>query len=821
MTRADRLLRGLLPAALLIGLIAGLAGQDTLRGRAAPAEQTATGVVISEFRFNGPGGGEDEFIEIYNPTSFPIDISGWALRENDLGKQPPSTPPGIALLNVPPNTILAPGQYYLIVNAAGPASMLALADQTYTDIIPSPAGIALADPAGHIVDQVGTDSGAIYIEGNPLPVLNINNYQSYERKLGGNQDSCVDAGDNQNDFSGAVTAGPQNTSSPASLCGTLLAPTSTSITSDEADPSVVGETIVVAFSVTPAAAAGNVMVKSGNDSCSGPLTNGQGQCLLKFTTAGSKTITAVYTGSGTDSFSVSSGETHQVNKADTTVTITAHAPNPSHMNQPVTVSFNVASKAPGSGIPTGTVSIGDGVDICSGTLANGTGSCQLSLRTVGTRTVTAAYQGDSNFNSSNSSLTHTVTQFVGGQILINEVAWAGTQAFPVTSNSPDQWIELWNRSGYAIDLTGWTLEKADGTEVVQWESTSSIKNDPNHLSIANDEYYLIECTDDQTVSNVSADKFFSCDLSANGEILFLYAPGRVFVDSANLNGGLWPAGYASPYWRSMERHELGTSDSAWDTYTFTGTGVYRSAKDALSNPINGTPGYKNWITTVPTPAPPTRVPTPRPQPKPRPVINEFLPRAGFDWNNDGRVDVFDEFIEVANLGPADWNTRGWRLDDDADAGSGAFSLPQLTLKPGERAVFYGSQSNVHLSDGGETIRLLDPSGKVYDAQTYPVVKQADLSWCRLPDLRGSWFADCFPTPNFPNSREGRLPSPPPTTGLEEVRCTLADTLPQEFILAECRGYGDNMWSSRYWDLMGWISDRLVRQNGSKWESFVE
>jgi hypothetical protein len=30
-----------------------------------------------------------------------------------------------------------------------------------------------------------------------------------------------------------------------------------------------------------------------------------------------------------------------------------------------------------------------------------------------------------------------------------------------------------------------------------------------------------------------------------------------------------------------------------------------------------------------------------------------------------------------------------------------------------------------------------------------------------------------------------------------------------------------MWSKRYWDLLGWISDRRVSQNGSKWESFVE
>jgi hypothetical protein len=44
------------------------------------------------------------------------------------------------------------------------------------------------------------------------------------------------------------------------------------------------------------------------------------------------------------------------------------------------------------------------------------------------------------------------------------------------------------------------------------------------------------------------------------------------------------------------------------------------------------------------------------------VINEFLPRAGTDWNGDGAVNVYDEFIEIKNNGPM---TATWKVEADA------------------------------------------------------------------------------------------------------------------------------------------------------------
>ncbi len=90
----------------------------------------------------------------------------------------------------------------------------------------------------------------------------------------------------------------------------------------------------------------------------------------------------------------------------TTTTITGDTPDPSGAGGTVTVSFRVASDGP---IPTGTVTVSDGVESCNGTLSNGVGSCTLDLTTVGSRTLTATYNGGPGLNGSSATEGHTVT----------------------------------------------------------------------------------------------------------------------------------------------------------------------------------------------------------------------------------------------------------------------------------------------------------------------------------------------------------------------------------------------------------------------------
>ena len=204
--------------------------------------------------------------------------------------------------------------------------------------------------------------------------------------------------------------------------------TTTTITSDNPDPSVTGQAVTVQFSVTTGTGTptGNVTVTDGTDSCIGTVA--AGQCDITFTSAGVKSLTATYAGDLTHIGSVSASESHTVNKADTTTTITSDSPDPSSAVQVVTVNFTVVANAPGSGTPTGNVTVSDGVDSCVGTVAAGT--CNLTLTTGGTRTLTASYGGDSSFNGSSSA---GVSHFVDNSAPGVSITKAAGQADPTTA----------------------------------------------------------------------------------------------------------------------------------------------------------------------------------------------------------------------------------------------------------------------------------------------------------------------------------------------------------------------------------------------------
>jgi hypothetical protein len=255
---------------------------------------------------------------------------------------------------------------------------------------------AASNNPGGPFNFVGPDgtTGTFFTSGGSLAQFNGNRYLEYQASL----------------TSSSSTATPAI--NDVTVCFQDVPTTTTAITSDTPDPSVFGAPVAVTYTVTANAPSGNtitgnVVVTDGVDMCTGTVADGG--CALTLHTVGPRTLTATYQGDANFLASPPSvGEPHTVIKADTTAAITGDTPEPSVTGAPVLVSYTVTVAAPGSGTPTGTVTVTDGVAACTGTLP--ALSCSITLTGVGLHGLTATYSGDASFNASPDSAVepHTV-----------------------------------------------------------------------------------------------------------------------------------------------------------------------------------------------------------------------------------------------------------------------------------------------------------------------------------------------------------------------------------------------------------------------------
>src|SRR3970040_264768 len=84
------------------------------------------------------------------------------------------------------------------------------------------------------------------------------------------------------------------------------------------------------------------------------------------------------------------------------------------------------------------------------------------------------------------------TPFAPEAVIINEVAWGGTLA-----STSDEWIELLNPGMEVVSLDGWTLTDDNDIDL----DLSGV--------LAGGDYYVVERSDDQTISDQAADRYSS------------------------------------------------------------------------------------------------------------------------------------------------------------------------------------------------------------------------------------------------------------------------------------------------------------------------
>lgn len=407
--------------------------------------------------------------------------------------------------------------------------------------------------------------------------------------------------------------------------------------------------------------------------------------------------------------------------------------------------------------------------------------------------------------------TRTATPAPPAHLVISEFRTRGP------NGDSDEFVELYNPTGAAVTISGWTIRKSSGCGT-SISTLVYITYTPTTI-LQPGQHYLVAATGS---SITGADQTFSPDTADDGG-LGLVNPAGLTIDQVGMCAYTWyregtPLTPLTGTTNQSYERKPGGSTSCYDTES--------NARDfALISPAKpqnmASPRVVCPGAVVPTGSSTptstlTRTFTPFPTAYPGNVaINEFLPHPRTDWNEDGTADTGDEYIEIINMGVSPINLGYWKLDD-ADGGSSPYTLPSITLAPHQIVHFFGSETGISLSDGGDTVRLLKPDGRTADIYTYPVVSAVDRTWCRLPDGNGVWGFVCRPTPGRPNTPlVSTTPGPgsEPTPGIV-ASCLLADTVPQPMRLAECEAFGSGIWNS-LGEKQFWLQSRW------KWDVFVE
>jgi hypothetical protein len=143
-----------------------------------------------------------------------------------------------------------------------------------------------------------------------------------------------------------------------------------------------------------------------------------------------------------------------------------------------------------------------------------------------------------------------------GNILISEIAWAGTVA-----QAQDEWIELWNRDDFLIDLNGWMLEWGYDEETQAFAQQIVLNQ---HIPVHG--VIVLERTDQGTVRNVQG-TIYQGGLANSGEWIRLVRYDGVVQESVDARAG-WFAGNAETKETMVRIHPYQPAEDAlnWCTY---------------------------------------------------------------------------------------------------------------------------------------------------------------------------------------------------------------------------------------------------------------
>ena len=311
------------------------------------------------------------------------------------------------------------------------------------------------------------------------------------------------------------------------------------------------------------------------------------------------------------------------------------------------------------------------------------------------------------------------------RVLINEVAWMGSQESP---NS--EWMELKNIWGLPINLSGWQVQdKEQQIKVIFGENDI----------IPAQGYFLLERTDDNSLPDAPADKIYTGALSNSDEALYLFDNNCQIEDEIAANPN-WPGGDNSLK-KTMQRFDT----FYWYTGTVSAGRENSSAPSILIHP------------SAPAPVPKAVASKPN-------YLKIFITeaRAGSPGNEK------DDFVELYNPNSEAISLSDWYIQRKTETGqdfssyapAGLFSGKTIQSKEyfliANASSTLASITNIvttYALTGNNTLVLKNPNGEIADqisTASPPSNKSYGRKWPTAAENYAEHFENQKPTPKARN-----------------------------------------------------------------------